>query len=164
MPKAAAMGMRVGVAMLGIVMVLQASIALWAWSRAAKDEAFYRERPLLNRMRQQQGEIINASAAAREVLLDVIPLGTGRDVALARLRQERFDCKTTAETAGNADLRRRVMESRGVSGVTTSEPPGIACQIGAPQIVGHQLWIVALQFDAADQLTDAVVRKWTISV
>ena len=129
------------VAVLGIVVVLLASIALWARSRAAEDEAFVRERPLLNRMRQQQVENTSASAAAREVLLDVIPLGAGRDVALARLRQERFDCKTTAETAGNADLRRRFMESRGLSGVRTSEPSGIACQIEVPQIVGYQIWM-----------------------
>jgi hypothetical protein len=152
---------RVGVAVLGIVVVLLATIALWARSRAAEDEAFVRERPLLKRMRQQQVENTNASAGAREVLLDVIPLGTGRDAALARLRQERFDCKTT-DNAGNSDLRRRFMDRRGLSGIPPSEPPGIACQIGTPQIVGYQQWIVELQFDATDQLTDAVVRKWTI--
>ena len=64
--------------------------SLWAWIsyRSAQVEAYYREVPLLNRMHDREKQSSNDSEAARQVLLDTVPLGSGKETAIAILREQ----------------------------------------------------------------------------
>jgi hypothetical protein len=80
-----------------VLTVLVASLSLWTWYKTAQVENFYRENRLLGKMRAGQMDSTNDSAPARKVLLEIVPLGTDREAAVAGLRREGLGCQTIAE-------------------------------------------------------------------
>jgi len=82
---------------------------LWNWHKSAQVDSFYPDHPLLNELRGRQEASTNDSAPARQALLETVPLGTGRDVAIAVLRKEGFGCKTIAEPITDTRLRLRFL-------------------------------------------------------
>jgi hypothetical protein len=66
--------------------VLFGSLQRWIWYKTAQVESFYQEHRLLREMRTVQADSTNDSGPAREVLLQILPLGTDREAADAVLR------------------------------------------------------------------------------
>jgi hypothetical protein len=115
------------------------------------------------RARQQSGTY--NSEPARQAFLEIVPLGTDRDAAIAVLRKEGFDCKAVTESAAEARLRSRFLEAGGLTlraEDSRNEKVLVECLGGAPAIVLYTTWIVALQFDVDGHLSDARVATWTI--
>jgi hypothetical protein len=98
---------------------------------------FYREHPLLGEMRAVENQSTNNSAAAREVFLKIIPPGTDRQAAIAMLRKEMLNCQGAIS-------------------------PLLTCQTMSPGGLGQVQWIVYLDFDADERLTDARIAIWSI--
>ena len=115
---------------------LFASLCLWFWYKTAEVESFYRENRLLGEMRAVEKQSTNDSAPAREALLKTIPLGTGREAAIAVLRKEKLGCK-------------------GIAGPIT-------CQTVSPNVLGYCQWIVNLEFDSDEHLSEARIAIWNI--
>ena len=141
--------------------------SLWAWIsyKSAQVEAQYREIPLLNRMHDREKQSSNDSEAARQVLLNTIPLGSDREAVIAVLRKQgRFSCQTRAETEAGAGQRARLLESRGQSTQPQDHPAAkdlIECTSGVPSIVAYTTWMVRLEFSDG-RLSDARVAVWHI--
>ena len=140
--------------------------SLWAWIsyRSAQVEAYYREVPLLNRMHDREKQSSNDSEAARQVLLDTVPLGSGKETAIAILREQgRFSCQARVESEADARQRARFLEARGLS--TQPQDPVakdlLECQSGAPSIEAYTTWMVYLEF-VDGRLSDARVAVWHI--
>ena len=147
------------------IAAVPALLGLWFWYKTAEVDAFYRERPLLGSMRERQSDSTNDSVSARQALLEIIPLGTGREVAIATLRKEGFGCQTAVKGVADAELRQRLLESRGLSDIPTGDlahGETIDCQAMSPPFIGYDHWIVDLQFDADGRLIDALVKRWNI--
>lgn len=87
-------------------------------------------------MRSVQRDSTNDSAPAREALLKIIPLGTSREAAIATLRKEKLGCQ-------------------GIAGP-------IACQTMSPNVLGYKQWIVSLEFDTDERLSEARIAIWNI--
>jgi hypothetical protein len=134
--------------------------SLWAWTsyKSAQIEAYYREFPLLNRMHDREKQSSNNSEAARQALLDTVPLGSGREDTFATLREQgRFSCRPRA-------LPEADREFAGFSIQPQDHPAPhdfVECMTGAPSIVAHTTWIVRLEF-ADGRLSDARVAVWHI--
>jgi hypothetical protein len=144
---------------------LVASLWLWTWYKTAQVESFYREYPLLNEMWGRQKSGTNDSAPARQALLEIVPLGTDREAAIAVLRKEGFACETVTEPVADARLRSRFLEARGLTNIPNNSRTRkdlVDCQAVAPAIVTYTTWIVTLQFDVDGGLSDARVATWTI--
>jgi hypothetical protein len=148
-----------------VSIALVASLWLWAWYRAAQVESFYREHPLLSGLRVREKRSTNYSAAARESLLEVVPLGTDRDAAIAVLLKAGFGCKAVTESAADTELRSHFLKSYGLTPPANDGPNGkgfVDCQAGSPAILGNVHWIVGLRFDVNGRLIDARVAIWNI--
>jgi hypothetical protein len=123
-------------AVTAVLIVLVASLSLWTWYKTAQVENFYRENRLLGKMRAGQMDSTNDSAPARKALLEIVPLGTDREAAIAVLRKENLGCQ-------------------GIAGPIT-------CQTMSPSVLGYKQWIVDLEFDADGHLSKARVAIWNI--
>ena len=141
--------------------------SLWAWIsyRSAQVEAYYREVPLLNRMHDREKQSTNDSEAARQVLLDSVPLGSDREAAIAVLREQgRFSCRPRVESEEDARQHARLLELRRQSIPPQDRPAAmdlVECNGGAPSIEANTVWIVYLEF-ADGRLSDARVAVWHI--
>ena len=115
-------------------------------------------------MRAVQDNSTNDSASARETLLQILPLGTDREAAVAVLGREGFGCHTIVEPI-NTQLRQRFIEARGLTNIpndSRTRKDWVDCQRGTPNVIGYKHWIVDLQFDADGHLSDARVAIWNI--
>jgi hypothetical protein len=138
--------------------VLYGSLQLQSWH-------FHQAHRLLREMHAVQSESTNESAPAREVLLQTVPLGAGREGAIAALRNEGFGCQTIAEPITETRLRLRLLADRGLPNTSDSSRTRkgwLDCQALAPNVIGNRHWIVDLEFDAEGHLNDAGVAMWNI--
>jgi hypothetical protein len=148
-----------------VLTVLVASLSLWTWYKTAQVEIFYRENRLLGKMRAGQMDSTNESAPARKVLLEIVPLGTVREAAVATLRREGLGCQTIAEPVTDTRLRQRFLEARGSTIIPNeglSRKDFVDCQAMTPNVLGYKQWIVDLEFDGDGHLSDAGVAIWNI--
>ena len=116
-------------------------------------------------MRTRQHQSTNDSASARQALLERVPLGWPKREALAALRMEGFNCSTSLESVSDTNLNQRFLEARGLGSTRTGDAakkPDVNCLTVSSAVFGHVQWIMALQFDADDRLTEARVAKWNI--
>jgi hypothetical protein len=137
-------------ALTAVLVVLVAPLSLWTWYKTAQVESFYREHPLLSEMRARQKSGTNDSAPARQAFLEIVPLVSDREAAIAVLRNEGFVCQAVTEPVADARLRSRFLEARGLTNSpdnSRTKDDLVDCQAGAPAIVAYTTWIVALQFD-----------------
>ena len=109
----------------------------WFWYKTAEVDSFYREHRLLGEMRAAEKQSTNNSEPARDVLLKRIPLGTDRAAAIALLRKEKLDCQGAAQ---------------------------VNCQALTANVFGSKQWIIDLEFDGEERLSDARVAIWNISL
>ena len=109
---------------------------LWLWAQNAKVDSFYREHRLLGEMRAVEKESTNNSVPAREALLKTIPLGTDRAAAIALLSKETLHCQ-------------------GIAGP-------VNCQTLSANVLGYKQWIIDLEFDGDERLSNARVAIWNI--
>lgn len=112
-------------------------ISFWIWSVNAEADKFYRDHPLLGEMRAVEKQSTNNSEAARAVFLKIVPPGTDRQSAITMLRKETLNCQ-------------------GAIG------PLLTCQTMSPSGLGQLQWILYLDFDADERLTDARIAIWSI--
>lgn len=118
-------------------------------------------------MHARQKNSTNDSAAAREAVLEVVPLRTEREVAVTVLRKERLGCQTIAEPITDTRLRQRFLEARGLTNMPNSGRTRIDfvdCQTTSPNVLGYKQWIVDLEFDADGRLSEVGVAMWNISL
>jgi hypothetical protein len=150
---------------LALSVVPFASLWLWTWYKTAQVESFYQENRLLGEMGAGQDNSTNDSASAREALLRIVPLGTGREAAIALLRREGLGCQAITEPITDTQLRRRFLEARGLTNIPNNvqgRKEFVDCQTMSPNVLGYKQWIVDLQFDAEEHLSDAGVAIWNI--
>jgi hypothetical protein len=125
-----------GLAVVAAAMILVGSLWAWIWYRSAEVDAYYRPYPLLDRMHAREKQSTNDSEAARQVLLESVPLGTGKEAVIAVLRdQGRFFCKKRVESEADTRLRLRFLESRGIAVAPGDDPAAkdlFECQNGSP--------------------------------
>jgi hypothetical protein len=153
----------VALAASAVPVALIASVWIWTAYKTAQIDAFYRECPLLGKMQERQSENMNYPAAARDAFIQIMPLGTARDAVITALRNEGFGCQTIRESARDVELRRRILEARGLTKSQKDEQAEkgyVDCQIVLSGVVGEIRWIVDLQFDADERLIEARVAKW----
>ena len=110
---------------------------LWFWYKTAEVDGFYREHRLLGEMRTAEKQSTNNSEPARNVLVKAIPLGTDRAAAIALLRKEKLDCQGGGP---------------------------VNCQALTANVFGYKQWIIDLEFDGEERLSDARVAIWNISL
>ena len=108
---------------------------LWLWAQNAKVDSFYREHRLLGEMRAVEKESTNNSVPAREALLKTIPLGTDRAAAIALLSKETLHCQGAGP---------------------------VNCQTLSANVLGYKQWIIDLEFDRDERLSNARVAIWNI--
>jgi hypothetical protein len=150
-------------AIAAVPVVLFASLSLWTWYRTAQVETYYRANPLLGEMREVQKDSTNDSTPAREALLKRLPLGTDKETAIAALRREGMECQPIAEPITDTRLRRRFLETRGLTNVPSAgRKDFVDCQTLSPNVLGEKRWIVDLEFDGDGRLGDAGVAIWNI--
>lgn len=135
-------------------------LSFWWWHKTAQIESFYREHRLLHEMHAVQDNSTNDSGPAREALLQMLPLETDRDIAVAALRKEGFNCHPP-EAITDSQLRERFVEARSLA-VGRTEKQWVECLAGAPNVVADTTWIVKLEFNAEAHLSDARVAIWNI--
>jgi hypothetical protein len=124
-----------------VPILLAGSLWLWSSYKSAEVENFYREHALLNEIRRRQESGTNDSASGRQALFEVVPVGSDREVAIALLRKEGLGCQTIRDPTRKGY---------------------IECQFMSPAVLGYTHWIIVLQFDDSDRLTEARVAKWNI--
>ncbi|WP_079542316.1 hypothetical protein [Bradyrhizobium lablabi] len=145
---------------------LFAALWFWTWSKNSQVESFYREHPLLSEMRARQPSGTNDSPPARQALLEIVPLGTNREAAVAALGKEGFVCQTVVEPVADTRLRQRFLEARGLTNIPNNNRTKdlLECLAGAPAFVAYTTWITYLEFDADGRLSEARVATWTIFI
>jgi hypothetical protein len=152
-------------AVTAVPVVLFGSLWLWTSYETAQVENFYRENRLLSEMRAGQKDSTNDSAPAREALLQILPLGTDREAAVAVLHREGFACHTIAEPITDTRLRQRFLEARGLTNIlndSRTRKDFVDCQMRTPNVVGYKHWIVDLEFDADGHMSEVGVAIWNI--
>ena len=134
---------------------------VWIWYETRQVESFYREHPLLGKMRSLQASSTNDSGPARQALLEIAPLGTEKEAAIAILRKEGLGCKTIAEPITATKVRQSFMTA-----MNSGQPRRdfTDCQTMSPGVFGPVQWIVNLEFDAQGRLSEAGVAMWYISL
>ncbi|WFU15918.1 hypothetical protein [Bradyrhizobium sp. CB3481] len=108
---------------------------LWFWYQTAEVDSFYREHRLLGEMRAAEKQSTNNSEPARDVLLKAMPLGTDRAAAIALLRKEKLDCQGAGP---------------------------VNCQALTANVLGSKQWIIDLEFDGEERLSNARVAIWNV--
>jgi hypothetical protein len=149
-------------AVTAVSVVLFGSLWLWTWYEV---ESFYQKNRLLSEMRARQRNSTNDSAPARETLLQMLPLGTDKEAAVAALRREGFGCQTIAEPITDTRLRQRFIEARGLTNIPNDNPTRkdfVDCQVRTPNVIGYKHWIVDLEFNADGHLSEVGVAIWNI--
>jgi hypothetical protein len=152
-------------AVMAVPIALVASLSLWSWYKTAQVESFYRENRLFGEMHAAQRGSTNASALARKAFLNMVPLGTDREAAVAVLRREGLGCQTIAEVITDTRLRQRFLEAHGLTETPNGDrtkKDSVDCQAMTPNVLGDIRWIVDLEFDADGHLRDANVAVWNI--
>jgi hypothetical protein len=147
--------------------ILSALLSLWASHRTAQVEGFYQEHRFFSELRAAQANSTDDSGPAREVLLQILPLGTDREAAVALLRREEFYCQTMPEPITDTRLRKRFLAARGLTNIPNdgrTRNDFVDCQVTTPNFVGYKKWIVDLEFDADGRLSDAGVAILNISL
>lgn len=136
---------------------------LWIWFsyETAKVDRFYRDNRLFGAMREAEKHSTNDSASARDAMLNMIPLGTGKDSVIAFLRHEGLECRAKMAPTTNTELQKRLLEGR-VHIDHPTKKEWLDCQAGTPNVMGYKQWIVSLEFDADKLLSDARVAIWNI--
>jgi hypothetical protein len=133
---------------------------LWTWYQV---ESFHENKRLLNEMRAVQRESTNNSAPAREALLQILPLGTDREAAVAVLRSEGFGCQTIAEPITDTRLRHHFIEARQLASSpndSRTRKDLVDCQVRSPSVIGYKRWIVDLEFNADGHLSEVGIAIW----
>jgi hypothetical protein len=128
-------------AVTAVLVVLVASLSLWTWYKTAQVESFYRENRLLGEMRAGQKDSTNDSAPAREALLEIVPLGTDREAAIAVLRREGLVCQTIAEPITDTRLRQRFLKAHGLTNIPNNgrtRKDFVDCQTMSPNVLGYK--------------------------
>ncbi|WP_144441152.1 hypothetical protein [Bradyrhizobium sp. CCGE-LA001] len=101
------------VIVLSVVAAVPAGLiaVLWIWFsyETAKVDRFYLDNRLFGAMRESEKQSTNDSASARDALLKMIPLGTGKDTVIAFLRNEGLGCRAKPEPITNTELQRRLL-------------------------------------------------------
>ena len=120
---------------------------------------------MFSEMRAVQNDSTNDSGPPREVLLQILPLGTDREAALAALRREGLDCQTIVEPITDTRLRQRFLAARGLTNIPNdgrTRKDFVDCQAMTPNFYGYKQWIVDVEFDANGCLSDAGVAIFNI--
>jgi hypothetical protein len=145
--------------------VLSRLQSLWTSHRTAQIESFYQGHRLFSEIRAVQNDSTNDSGPAREVLLQILPLGIDREAAVAVLRREGLNCQTIAEPIADTRLRQRFLTARRLTNIPNdgrTRKDFVDCQAMTPNFYGYKQWIVDLEFDADGHLSDAGVAIWNI--
>ncbi|WP_157644426.1 hypothetical protein [Bradyrhizobium sp. WSM2793] len=137
--------------------------ALWIWFsyETAKVDRFYHDNRLFGAMREVEKQSTNDSASARDAMLKMIPLGTGKGTVIAFLRNEGLGCRAKAEPVTNIEPQKRLLEGH-VTADSLTKKEWLECQAMTPNVMGYKQWIVSLEFDAEKHLSDARVAIWNI--
>jgi hypothetical protein len=165
MPKFVKISIIVCLSLAAVPVVPFGSFQLWLWLKTAQVERFYQEHRLLREMRAVQHESTNDAGPARDALLQMVPVGVSKEQALTVLRREGFACQTIAVPVTSTRLRQRLLEGGGSpisSNDNRSRKSWIDCQVGIPNVLGYNHWIVDMEFDADERLSDAGVAEWSI--
>jgi len=152
----------VGLVILAVPALAIAWIPMWIWYRTTQLDTFYRERPVLGAMRTRQSSSSNNSAAAREALLENLPLGTNKALVITDLSQIGFGCQAMTAGSAGAKLRKYRSADSTPAGTPDTKPGVVDCQLMVPAVLGHEHWIVDLEFDGRGQLINAVVARCNI--
>jgi hypothetical protein len=128
--------------------------------KTAQVDSFYQEHRLLHEMRaavQKTGG--GESRPAREALLQILPLGTDKEAAIAGLREEGLGCQPITDTLVR-QMRQRFMEGRGLTNNpndSRTNKEWVECQLETDNVMGYDHWIVDVEFEADGYLSDARV-------
>lgn len=144
---------------------LFAYLWLWIWYKTAQVESFYQEHRLLGQMHTVEKQSTSESASAREAVLQLMPLGTDRETAVAALHKDGLGCQTIAEPIADTRLRRRFLAAGGLTNIPNDgrrKGEWVDCQAMTPNVMGYGHWIVDLEFDTDGHLNDAGVAIWNI--
>ncbi len=139
------------------VAAVPAVLFAWIWYRTAQVDSFYQEHRLLRGMRAAaQKEGGGESKAAREALLQMLPLGADKEAAIAVLRKEGLGCQPITATW----MRQRLIEARGLTDKpndSRTSKEWVDCQVEIQNVVSYDHWIVDLEFEPDGHLSDARV-------
>ena len=139
------------------VAAVPAALFALVWYKTAQVDSFYQEHRLLRGMRAAaQKEGGGESKPAREVLLQMLPLGADKEAALAVLRKEGLGCQPTTD----AWMRQHSIGTRGLTNDpndSRTSKEWLNCQLEIQNVVGYDHWIVDLEFEADGHLSDARV-------
>ncbi|MGY4309578.1 hypothetical protein ACVIJ6_006821 [Bradyrhizobium sp. USDA 4369] len=133
------------------VATVPAVLFAWVWYKTAQVDSFYQERPLLRAMRaaaQKTGG--GDSRPAREALLQMMPPGANKEAAIAVLSKEGLGCQSVTDAWMRQHLASSPNDSR-----TSKE--WVDCQLEAQSVIGYVHWVVDLEFEADERLSDARV-------
>lgn len=137
------------------VAAVPAVLFAWVWYKTAQVDGFYQEHRLLRAMRAAaQKEGGGESRPAREALLQTLPLGIDKEAVIAVLHKEGFGCQPVT------DAWMRSVEARGLANnpnVGRTSKEWVDCQLETQNVLGYDHWIVDLEFEADEHLSDARV-------
>jgi hypothetical protein len=130
----------------------------------ARTEQFYQARAILQAMRSVQPNAANPSDTARDAFLQHVPLGTAAGAAVAALSKEGFAChlERPPQNAAEKKLAEVAEQRRHIVGLPRKSGKRMDCLLGTPLAIGYTTWMVELDFDDADRLTNAMVGTWNI--
>jgi hypothetical protein len=139
------------------VAAVPALLFAWIWYKSAQVDSFYQEHRLLRGIRvAAQKEGGGESRPARAALLQMLPLGTDKDAAVAVLRKEGLGCQPITDPW----MRQRSIEARRLAknpNDSRTSKEWVDCQVETQNVTGYDHWIVDLEFDADRHLSDARV-------
>ena len=139
------------------VAAFPAVLFAWIGYKTAQVDNFYQEHRLLGGMRAAaQKEGGGESRLAREALLQMLPLGMDKEVAVAVLRKEGLGCQPSS----NPWMRQRSIETGGLTNKTNdgrTSKEWVDCQLETQNVMGYDHWVVDLEFEADGHLSDARV-------
>jgi len=156
MRKSVKIAMIAGAATATVFAVPFGLLSFWWWHKTAQIESFYREHRLLREMRAVQNHSTNDSGPAREALLQMLPLATDKEAAIAVLRKEGLGCQPVID----AWMRQRLSNSPDVS---RTNKEWVDCQLETESVMGYVHWVVDLEFEA-EHLSDARVTILYLSL
>jgi hypothetical protein len=156
---------RILLIVLSVVAAVPAGLfaVLWIWFsyETAKVDRFYHDNRLFGAMRESEKQSTNDSASARDAMLKMIPLGTGKETVIAFLRKEGLGCRPKPEPITNTELQKRLLGGQ-VPADNQTKKEWLDCQAMTPNVMGYKQWIISLEFDAEKLLSDAGVAIWNI--
>ena len=137
--------------LIGLALLLAAIAGLYLYERF-KIAQFYDGRPVLNELAASHDNVwSDDSAAIRQTLLRLFPIGTDKERIRSVLSNEDFGCQQTLSGV------------RIVSGDAVRQKPDyLDCQLLVPAFIGSRHWIIDLWFDNHDRLTGVRAAIWNI--